>query len=74
MKAKSKKWIVRGYFSENEKETNAYYEVEAETEKEAERIGEARARADFPYDLIKGADFIAEPYTRERSWGKLWLV
>jgi hypothetical protein len=71
MTAKSKKWIVRGYFSEDETETNAYYEVEAKTEKEAERLGEERARADYPYDLIKGAGFVAEPYTEERAWGKV---
>ena len=71
MKVKSKKWIVRGYFSEDETATNAYYEVEAKTEAEAERIGEARAKADFPYDLIKGAGFVAEPYTEARAWGKV---
>jgi len=71
LKVKSKKWIVRGYFSEDETATNAYYEVEAETEAEAERIGEARARADFPYDLIKGAGFVAEPHSEARAWGKV---
>ena len=40
MIAKSKKWIVRGYYSEDENETNLYYEVDAGTEKEAEQIAE----------------------------------
>ena len=71
MKVKSKKWIVRGYLSEDETATNIYYEVEAETEKEAEQLGEQRARADFPYDLIAGAGFVAEPYSEARAWGKV---
>jgi hypothetical protein len=71
LKVKSKKWIVRGYLAEDETATNIYYEVEAETEREAEQLGEQRARADFPYDLIAGAGFVAEPYSEARAWGKV---
>jgi uncharacterized membrane protein YqiK len=44
LKVKSKKWIVRGYFSEDETATNAYYEVEAKTEAEAERAAKEAER------------------------------
>jgi hypothetical protein len=66
--AKSKKWIVRGYLSED---NNLYYEVEAETEEEAITLAEQEALSEFPRDLIKWADYVAEPYTEERSWGKV---
>jgi|LauGreDrversion4_2_1035121.scaffolds.fasta_scaffold09933_16 hypothetical protein len=71
MTAKSKKWIVRGYYSEDENETNLYYEVDAETEKEAEQIAKRLAMADFPRDLIAGADYVAEPYSEARAWGRV---
>ena len=62
------KWIVRGYISED---SNIYYEVEAETEDEAIKLAEQQALSEFPRDLIKRADYIAEPYTEQKAWGKV---
>lgn len=62
------KWIVRGYLSED---NNIYYEVEADTEDEAIELAEQQALSEFPRDLIKWAEYVAEPYTEARSWGKV---
>ena len=62
------KWIVRGYLSED---NNIYYEVEADTEDEAIELAEQQALCEFPRDLIKWAEYVAEPYTEARSWGKV---
>lgn len=62
------KWIVRGHYSED---SNVYYEVEAETEEQALELGEQQALSEFPRDVIKWADYVAEPYTEARSWGKV---
>jgi hypothetical protein len=71
LRVKSKKWIVRGYLSEDETATNIYYEVEAETEEQAIELAEQEALSDFPRDLIKWADYVAEPYSEARAWGKV---
>ena len=62
------KWIVRGYLSDD---NNIYYEVDAETEDEAIELAQEEAMSEFPRDLIKWAEYIVEPYTEERSWGRV---
>jgi hypothetical protein len=66
-----KHWIVRIYLSEARDGNNLYYEVDADDEDEAYELAKESACCDVGRDQVKWADYTVEPYTEERSWGKL---